>query len=289
MNFITKHIFNFRAIQLFAIAFVCVTLVCFNVQAQNLTTDEKIQILSSGGHSIEMINFAALSDFTLPELEQANELKKLDIQDKSIINVLKSKAKYTHAEMVMLKEYETKGYSEVIIQKTIDEKPKFIKESELPKEPVAIAKTEVMSKEEVLPRNQVTGRISYEETVKAPRLTLEMINERAQFWMSLHLAPGERIGFISKSAFIGKGELYLEKEFTQQYKEWAVDQTVNFTFKFKCKNGEYTYQISDFTHGYNPGKTRITEQVEDRLAEDLNLQIKKSMENLINELKSIID
>jgi hypothetical protein len=99
---------------------------CSVVQAQVLSTDEKIEILGLGGQSSEIINFVAAStDYTLQELEQANELKKQGVNDKNIILVLKSHAKLTNDEILKLKDYQTKGYAETIIQKSLDEKPKF--------------------------------------------------------------------------------------------------------------------------------------------------------------------
>lgn len=94
-------------------------------QGQVLSTDEKIEMLGLAGQSTEIINVVAAADYTLPELEQANELKKLGVNDKNIILVLKAHAKLTYDEILKLKEYQTKGYAESIVQKSVEEKPKF--------------------------------------------------------------------------------------------------------------------------------------------------------------------
>ena len=282
--------FNKKVVALRATTFLLFTFICIVAEAQILSTDEKIEVLGFAGQSIEIINFAAISDYTLKELEQANQLKKLGIQDKNIIVVLKSKAKFTYDEMLLLKEYQTKGYSETIIQKSVDEKPKFQKETEIQKTPIDNKEIEKVNNtdEDKLPKDEVSGKINFEETVQVPRISSWTINRKALIWMNKYLAAKETIETIGNSAFKAKGDLYLDKTFIEKYKEWMIDQSITFIVKFKCKDGQYSYQITDFTHSYNQGKTKIDEQVEKNLATAVDDQIKRAMVKIITELKNTV-
>jgi hypothetical protein len=285
-----NKILNKKVVALRATTFLLLSLIYFTSQAQVLSTDEKIEVLGFGGQSVEIINFAAIADYTLPELEQANQLKKFGIQDKNIIIVLKAKAKFTYDEILLLKEYQTKGYSETIIQKSVDEKPKFQKDAEIQKAPEKKIETEKVnnSNEDKLPKDSITEKITYEETVQVPRMSLDVINSRAMVWINKYLAQRERVEPLGNSAFKAKGDLYLDKNFTEKYEQWMVDQSITFVLKFKCKDGQYTYQFTDFTHSFNPGKTKIDEQAQKSLATAVDDQIKRAMVKIIAELKNTV-
>ena len=58
--------------------------------------------------------------------------------------------------------------------------------------------------------------------------------------------------------------------------------------KFKCKDGQYTYQITDFVHSFIPGKTKTNKEIESNLAKSVEDEIRKEMDKLIVDLKTTI-
>ena len=260
------------------------------VYSQVLSTDEKVEILGLGAQSIDIINFAAIGDYTKPQLDQASQMKKIGIQDKNLILVLTSNAKFTYDEILRLKEYQTKGYSEIIIQKSIDEKPKFQSEPEK-KQEAAIELENKKPNNDInnqVPKDPSTGKIIYEDTVQVPRVSDFTLNRKAIIWMNNHLAPKEIVESLNSTAFRAKGQLVLDKDFVKRNEQWMVDQSITFIVKFKCKEGQYTYQITDFVHSLIPGKTKTNKEIESNLAKSVEDEIRKEMDKLIVDLKTTI-
>ncbi len=109
----------YKAILLFFILFPAISF------CQKLSTEDKIEILGLGGQSTEVINASADADYSIEELEQSNKIKGVGIPDFWIIYILKERIKLSISEIDELKSRISKGYSEQLLKKSLDEKVHF--------------------------------------------------------------------------------------------------------------------------------------------------------------------
>lgn len=103
---------------------IVLLMVSFIVNAQ-LSNDQKIQMLQTANQSTAVIEAAMGNNFSIEEIDQANKLKKEGIKDEIIIYVLESRIKLTDEDIATIKDYQAKKYSDSIIKKSLEDKPKF--------------------------------------------------------------------------------------------------------------------------------------------------------------------
>lgn len=94
--------------------------------AQTLTVSQKLDMLQTTGQSNEVIATATdMPMLTFLEIDQANQMKRAGISDVLIIYALKKRIKMSSENVVMVRRYMDNGYSDAIIQKAMDELPKW--------------------------------------------------------------------------------------------------------------------------------------------------------------------
>src|SRR3990170_1194952 len=115
---------------------ICLVLFLFVaiVGKAQLSNDEKIQMLQTANQSSAVIEKAMQNSYSIEEIDQANKLKKEGIKEETIIYVLINRIKLTSEDIAKLKDYQAKGYSDSIIQKSLEDKPKFEAPSEKKKD-----------------------------------------------------------------------------------------------------------------------------------------------------------
>lgn len=99
-----------------------------------LSNDEKIQMLQTANQSSAVIEKAMQNNYSIDEIDQANKLKKEGIKEETIIYILINRIKLSPEDISKLKDYQAKGYSDSIIQKSLEDKPKFETPSEKKKD-----------------------------------------------------------------------------------------------------------------------------------------------------------
>jgi hypothetical protein len=296
--------------------FLCLILVissqfyCQMVFGQMLSTDESIEVLSSGNQSVEVINSIAQDQFSLSELEQANLLKEKGVSDANIVAVLFAHAKLTEEDMSKLIMYQEKGYSSSIIEKSIAEKPKFkdsaMKYSTSEKSDDLHADTsderyrsryqrrEDPKESYRLPRDPANQKITLTETIEVREIKAADAMEGGVSWMTGVLDPGTEIFKISETEFEAKARLSLDERYIISSGKRMLDPHIVFSVRFSCSDDGYQYVFTDFIHSYirGSGSKYLVCELEELqrvlvglIHEEINRGLVQMVESLNREIK----
>ncbi len=215
---------------------------------QKLTAEETIKVLQTAKQSVEVIDFVVQGDFTFLEINQTNQLKTKGLKDDVILYVLKTHAKLTDAEIDDLLGYQQQGLPQSVINKTIDEKPKYV---EALKEKAKSYPVQTKYRSDNLEPLD-SKKITYQETIGI-ELSKEKIIEGAKKWLDKYRVKSKIIEIKNDTTLNVVCKHFLEPEFDVAMGMMANEPKATFDVEFTCSDGYYTYRVSNIIMAYYYG------------------------------------
>ncbi|MBX7182790.1 MAG: hypothetical protein K1X82_11820 [Bacteroidia bacterium] len=266
----------------------------FTSFCQNLTTDEKIEMMEAGRQSPMVIDSIIIGNYGFEELDQANRIKSYGISDKVLLLVLRLKAKLSNEEIVKLKEYETKGYSLSIISKSIAEKPKFQSQNNQHLKEKVVKESEP-SNDDVkgrLDKNLETGKYEFVQMENTTGLSEARKLELAKSWANKLNAVKMDVSFPNRIQFS------ILKSLDDRFNFTNGQKMTNCSFEcdvlFIITDNGYRLKFTNFFHSYNlpqnGGPTRnALEKIHTLPVGLIHEEIKRILLKNSNNLKKFID
>ncbi len=253
-----------KLIVLFTVLFTSIAAHC-----QILDTDEKIEILGLGSQSTAVINAAAEADYTLEELEQANEIKKAGLKDEVIVLVLKERARLSAEEIKKLKDYQDKNYSLSIITKSVQEKSKFSTPEKIVSQTSASNQQPQNNNSEKIkkfgiPIDPNTGKITFENYFEIKGITKDAFVKRASDWAkstTKQWSAGKETE--SESPVNAKLWIDLPPQIITATGKNTKSTTLSFSAVIKCRDNQYSYRLTDFILEYKADGLLFSEKAEE--------------------------
>ena len=144
-----------------------------------------------------------------------------------------------------------------------------------------------------LPIDSETGKVIFSNVIHLDDMTKEEINKKAKSWIVTTLKSGDNMVELSgtnSDQVVGTGNIDLSNDEI----DYSTNETLNFKFIVKCKDGKLKYSIENFnlsflTGGIAPSlKTTCLENIEPFAPLKKNGQKKKFDIERENQIQTVV-